>query len=234
MFQGSLFGDTQTGVDETFARLGRRALDERCWIDFAPDWLAGADDTFSALVEALDWQQRTVTMYERRLPEPRLTSWWSDASGTGEPLPVLGRGPPGAQRRLRRALRHDRVQLVSRRQRLGGVARRSARSATPRVEHRHRQRGRPSPVPPAAARRRALDLATSSVRRPARDGRRLPAPLAALRPEAARRRGTHLDHVPPQRHLLIGVFAALECHVPTRPSANTPMVRAERAHRPRG
>ena len=89
MFQGSLFGDTQTGVDETFARLSRRALDERCWIDFAPDWLAGADETFGALVEALDWEQRTVTMYERRLPEPRLTSWWSVASGTGEPLPVL-------------------------------------------------------------------------------------------------------------------------------------------------
>ena len=73
MFQGSLFGDAQVGVDQSFAQLTRRALDERCWVDFAPGWLAGADDTFDALVEILDWQQRTVTMYERRLPEPRLT-----------------------------------------------------------------------------------------------------------------------------------------------------------------
>ena len=39
--------------------------------------------------KSLDWHQRTVTMYDRRLPEPRLTSWWSGVAG-GEPLPVLG------------------------------------------------------------------------------------------------------------------------------------------------
>jgi alkylated DNA repair dioxygenase AlkB len=89
MFQGSLFGDAHAGVDRSFAELRRRQLDPRCWIDFAPDWLSGADDTFSALVDVLSWQQRTVTMYERRLSEPRLTSWWSGPAGS-EPLPVLG------------------------------------------------------------------------------------------------------------------------------------------------
>lgn len=89
MFQGSLFGDAQVGVDQSFAQLTRRALDERCWVDLAPGWLAGADDTFDALVEILDWKQRTVTMYERRLPEPRLTAWWTERVGA-EPLPVLG------------------------------------------------------------------------------------------------------------------------------------------------
>lgn len=90
MFQGSLFGDAQLlGVDGSFAQLGRRELDERCWVDFAPCWLSGADDTFTALVDALDWQQRTVTMYDRQLPEPRLTSWWTEHDGR-EPLPVLG------------------------------------------------------------------------------------------------------------------------------------------------
>jgi alkylated DNA repair dioxygenase AlkB len=44
---------------------------------------------FSQLIETIDWQQRTVTMYERRLPEPRLTSWWSESSGSPEPLLVL-------------------------------------------------------------------------------------------------------------------------------------------------
>ena len=77
VFQDSLFGDTAIDVDTSFADLQRRPLDERCWVDFAASWLGGADDTFDALVESLDWHQRTVTMYDRRLPEPRLTSWWS-------------------------------------------------------------------------------------------------------------------------------------------------------------
>ncbi len=89
MFQGSLFGDAQVGVDTSFAALDRRLLDQRCWVDLAPGWLSGSDDTFTALVENLEWQQRTVTMYDRRLPEPRLTSWWTEQAGN-EPLPVLG------------------------------------------------------------------------------------------------------------------------------------------------
>jgi alkylated DNA repair dioxygenase AlkB len=89
MFQGSLFGDAAVAVDPSFAALLRRELDARCWIDLVPGWLAGADDVFTQLTETLDWQQRTVTMYERRLPEPRLTSWWAEAAGAPEPLPVL-------------------------------------------------------------------------------------------------------------------------------------------------
>jgi alkylated DNA repair dioxygenase AlkB len=88
VFQGSLFGTAEAAVDHAFAGVRRRQLDARCWIDFVPTWLSGADDTFTALVDELDWHQRTVTMYDRRLPEPRLTSWWSRQSGP-EPLPVL-------------------------------------------------------------------------------------------------------------------------------------------------
>jgi alkylated DNA repair dioxygenase AlkB len=89
MFQGTLFGDAQAAVDPAFAARVRRDLDERCWIDFVPGWLAGADDVFAQLTATVDWHQRTVTMYERRLPEPRLTSWWAESAGTAEPLPVL-------------------------------------------------------------------------------------------------------------------------------------------------
>jgi alkylated DNA repair dioxygenase AlkB len=88
MFQGSLFGDTAPRVDQSFALLARRQLDEDCWLDFAPEWLSGADTVFDALVENVTWQHRTVTMYERRLPEPRLTSWWAEGHGA-EPHPVL-------------------------------------------------------------------------------------------------------------------------------------------------
>jgi alkylated DNA repair dioxygenase AlkB len=90
MFQGSLFGDAQVAIDPSFAALVRRDLDERCWIDFVPSWMTGADRVFAQLTETLDWHQRTVTMYERRLPEPRLTSWWAESAGAAEPLPVLG------------------------------------------------------------------------------------------------------------------------------------------------
>jgi alkylated DNA repair dioxygenase AlkB len=89
MFQGSLFGDAQVAIDPSFSGLVRRDLDERCYIDFVPAWLAGSDDVFTQLTETLDWHQRTVTMYERRLPEPRLTSWWAEGAGAIEPLPVL-------------------------------------------------------------------------------------------------------------------------------------------------
>jgi alkylated DNA repair dioxygenase AlkB len=91
MFQGSLFGDVGAEVDGSFAALEHRVLDDRCWIDYAPDWLSGADGVYSDLVELLDWRQRTVTMYERRLAEPRLTWWWGGGPDDGaEPLPVLG------------------------------------------------------------------------------------------------------------------------------------------------
>jgi alkylated DNA repair dioxygenase AlkB len=88
VFQASLFGDAAPAVDATFAGLERRELDDACWIDFVPGWLAGADDVFTALADGLPWRQRTVTMYERRLPEPRLTWWWSETAGT-EPFEIL-------------------------------------------------------------------------------------------------------------------------------------------------
>jgi alkylated DNA repair dioxygenase AlkB len=89
MFQASLFGDARAAVDRGFTGLVRNELDERCWIDVAAGWLAGADDVYTKLTDCLDWQQRTVTMYERRLPEPRLTAWWGGAADGDEPLPVL-------------------------------------------------------------------------------------------------------------------------------------------------
>jgi alkylated DNA repair dioxygenase AlkB len=89
MFQGSLFGDARADVDRRFTGLVRDALDERCWVDHAPEWLAGADIVYSELTEMLEWRQRTVTMYERRLPEPRLTAWWGGPADGDEPLPVL-------------------------------------------------------------------------------------------------------------------------------------------------
>ena len=86
--QGSLFGFDEPAVDDTFAGLQRTHLDDHSWLDHAAGWLHGEQAVFDRLWHELSWHQRTVTMWERRLPEPRLTSWWTPADGD-ESLPVL-------------------------------------------------------------------------------------------------------------------------------------------------
>jgi alkylated DNA repair dioxygenase AlkB len=86
--QGSLLGLGQPAVDPAFAGIQRIALDDSSWLDHLPGWLAGDEVLFDHLQRELTWNHRTVTMYDRRLPEPRLTSWWTPAVGP-EPHPVL-------------------------------------------------------------------------------------------------------------------------------------------------
>lgn len=83
--QASLFETArdEPRPDETFATLVRHQLDERSWVDHAPGWLHGADALFEDLVEHAPWQQRERWMYERKLPEPRLTAGYD----RDEPLP---------------------------------------------------------------------------------------------------------------------------------------------------
>jgi alkylated DNA repair dioxygenase AlkB len=75
VLQGSLLGADTPEVDPAFASLERIWLDPRSWVDVQRGWLRGADEAFATLAEALPWQQRTVTMYEQRVLEPRLTAW---------------------------------------------------------------------------------------------------------------------------------------------------------------
>ena len=89
IWQQCLFAFEEPQVAPDFAGLTRTWLDETSWVDYAPQWLGGADLVFAELVAKLSWKQREVTMYDKRLPEPRLTSWWSSLAGTPEPLPVL-------------------------------------------------------------------------------------------------------------------------------------------------
>jgi alkylated DNA repair dioxygenase AlkB len=76
-------------VDEQFSSLARVDLDAQSWVEYAPGWLAGADELFAELLTSTKWGQRTRTMFDKRVIEPRLTSSWRAASG--EPLepPVL-------------------------------------------------------------------------------------------------------------------------------------------------
>lgn len=101
MFQASLFGDVEPQVDVSFAGISRRQLDEGSWMDVCRGWLAGADAVYAALLDVVAWRQRTVTMYQRRLPEPRLTSWWTEADGD-EPLGVLAEARQALARQYHR------------------------------------------------------------------------------------------------------------------------------------
>ena len=90
IWQQCLFAFEEPSIDATFATLTRTWLDDESWVDHAPLWLHGADRIFGELIAALPWQQREVTMYDRRLPEPRLTAWCNTSSPDLERFPVLG------------------------------------------------------------------------------------------------------------------------------------------------
>lgn len=85
--QGSLFGIEQPRIG-ALEGAERIELAGGAWVDVLPGWLAGSDVVFQELVDRLIWRQHTVPMYDRLLPEPRLTAWWSSTTGP-EPLPVL-------------------------------------------------------------------------------------------------------------------------------------------------
>jgi hypothetical protein len=76
-------------IDRDFAANTRTRLDDNPWVDHAPRCLHGADLVFADLIAVLPWRQREVTMYDRRVLEPRLTAWWSTATPGAEALPVL-------------------------------------------------------------------------------------------------------------------------------------------------
>lgn len=75
--QGSLFDGGEPAVDHDFIGLRRIALDERSWVDHAPGWLRGSDELFGELHRTGRFSQRMVTMWDRTVPEPRLTAGWS-------------------------------------------------------------------------------------------------------------------------------------------------------------
>lgn len=91
-WQPSLFGDDDTpDIDAGFAGLRRWELADGAWVDLVPNWLRGADTLFARLLTATPWRGREVHMYERVLPEPRLTHRWllDETSEAELPDPVL-------------------------------------------------------------------------------------------------------------------------------------------------
>jgi alkylated DNA repair dioxygenase AlkB len=89
IWQQCLFAFEEPRVDAAFGGSTRTWLDDTSWVDHVPRWLGGADLVFAELVAKLAWKQREVTMWDKRVLEPRLTSWWSPTDGSAEPMPVL-------------------------------------------------------------------------------------------------------------------------------------------------
>jgi alkylated DNA repair dioxygenase AlkB len=73
--QGSLLAVGPVRPDTTFGGLTRHHLGAGAWVDHHPAWLDGSDTLLDELVIHLPWGQRERSMYQRRLPEPRLTAW---------------------------------------------------------------------------------------------------------------------------------------------------------------
>ncbi|MBI2710493.1 MAG: alpha-ketoglutarate-dependent dioxygenase AlkB [Actinobacteria bacterium] len=92
-FQGSLLAAGAPEADASFSSAERRDLGDAAWIEVVPGWLAGSDTLFTHLVAEVHWQRREVRMYDRLLPEPRLTAWWDDGPATpGLPAVVARMG----------------------------------------------------------------------------------------------------------------------------------------------
>jgi alkylated DNA repair dioxygenase AlkB len=87
-WQPSLFdeGVPAVEVDPGFHGLVRHGLGAGAWVDLVPGWLRGADALFARLLRSTPWGQRDIRMYERVLPEPRLTHRWTVDQSLPEPV----------------------------------------------------------------------------------------------------------------------------------------------------
>lgn len=72
--QTSLFGFAPVDFDSGFSELRRVQLDEHAWLDYCPMWLTGDESLFAALVDAAEWTQPVVRMYDREVLTPRLVA----------------------------------------------------------------------------------------------------------------------------------------------------------------
>lgn len=99
-WQDSLFGeaDAAGGAAErlSFAALRRDALDARSWLDVVPGWVPDHAPLFDWLLVHAPWQQRTRTMWDKDVLEPRLVAAWP--TGADLPAPVRELVDPLAER----------------------------------------------------------------------------------------------------------------------------------------
>lgn len=89
--QTSLLGVGTPALDPD-AKLTRIWLDDRAWVDIAPDWLRGGDTLLAELVDSIEWQQGRRWMYDRMVDDPRLTCFAHRADRALHPALASARG----------------------------------------------------------------------------------------------------------------------------------------------
>jgi alkylated DNA repair dioxygenase AlkB len=89
VWQPSLLDGGAVGLDHAFTGLRRRELADGAWVDHQARWCRGADELFARLLAETPWRGRTVHMYDRVLPEPRLTHRWLLDDGPAPPEDLL-------------------------------------------------------------------------------------------------------------------------------------------------
>ena len=92
-WQGSLLGGGAPTVDATFDRAQRVELGDGAWVYHVPGWLNGADTLFDQLVGSVPWRAHEMPMYDKVVPQPRLSAWWGEGDRTPWPAAI----PPLAQ-----------------------------------------------------------------------------------------------------------------------------------------
>lgn len=76
--------------DCVFSTSRRIQLDETSWLEFVPGWLAGSLTLFDDLKRAAGWEQRDRWMFDKRVPEPRLTAEYPSILDAPQSLQDLG------------------------------------------------------------------------------------------------------------------------------------------------
>ena len=84
-WQPSLLDTSAVEIDPGFSGLRRRELDQGAWVDHQSAWCHGADALFARLLAGTSWAGRDVRMYDRVVPEPRLTHRWRMDGGPAPP-----------------------------------------------------------------------------------------------------------------------------------------------------
>jgi alkylated DNA repair dioxygenase AlkB len=83
--QLNLLGGGAPRIDDAFARLERRALNQGAWVDYQPGWISGHNEIFTSLVSTTQWHETAREMYDRTVDVPRLIAALP-ADGPGHPL----------------------------------------------------------------------------------------------------------------------------------------------------
>lgn len=76
-WQDSLFGAPER-ARLSFEGLRHEPLDDRSWIDVVPGWVPDHAELFERLRREAPWAQRTRTMWENEVLEPRLVAVYRD------------------------------------------------------------------------------------------------------------------------------------------------------------